>query len=125
MRWFTGSKVVHMGDLLFNGMFPYVDIDSGGSVAGLTRAAEQVLEWVDGEVTIVPGHGELADRAALERFHAMLVDCQALVTEALAVGDDANAMMANGLLDEYASWSWQFIDTARFLDMLVREAKGR
>jgi glyoxylase-like metal-dependent hydrolase (beta-lactamase superfamily II) len=123
--WFTGSKVVHMGDLLFNGMFPYVDIDSGGSVAGLTRAAEQVLEWVDGEVTIVPGHGELADRAALERFHAMLVDSQALVAEALEAGDDVDAMVRNGLLQDYESWSWSFIDTARWLDTLVREARGR
>jgi len=123
--WFTGSNVLHMGDLLFNGAFPFVDIDSGGSVAGLTSAVATVLGELPEGVRIIPGHGELADRADLERYHAMLVECQALVAEALTAGEDVEAMLAGGLLQEYESWGQGFINTRRFLETLVREASAR
>jgi glyoxylase-like metal-dependent hydrolase (beta-lactamase superfamily II) len=123
--WFTGSNVLHMGDLLFNGMFPFVDIDSGGSVTGLTAAVGEILAELDDGLKIIAGHGELADRADLERYHEMLVDCQALVAEALVAGEDVDAMLEGGLLQEYESWSWGFIDTRRFLETLVREATAR
>ena len=123
--WFSGSKVLHTGDLFFNGMFPFVDLDSGGSVAGLTRAVADLLSDLAPDVKVIPGHGPLGDRAALERYHEMLVRCQALVAEALEAGEDVEAMLANGLLVDFESWSWGFIDTRRFLETLVREARAR
>lgn len=123
--YFAGSKVAHLGDLFFNGRFPFVDLDSGGSVAGLTRAVESVLADLPEGSKIIPGHGPLATRADLERYRDMLVEAQQLVKEALAAGDDVPAMLSNGLLKAYDSWSWSFIDTKKFLETLVREQSGR
>ena len=123
--FFSGAKVAHLGDLFFNGRFPFVDLDSGGSVAGLTRAIEAILADLPEGSKIIPGHGPLAARADLERYHTMLVDTQALVKEALAAGDKVDAMVANGLLKDYESWSWAFIDTKKFLETLVREQTKR
>jgi cyclase len=119
--WFSASKVMHMGDLFFNGRFPVVDVDSGGSVEGLTRAVTYILESLEPDAKIIPGHGPLATKTDLERYHAMLVDTQALVKEALAAGDGVEAMLSNGLLKDYESWSWAFVDTRKFLETLVRE----
>jgi len=119
--WFSGSKVMHLGDLFFNGRFPFIDLDSGGSVAGLTSAVGKILADLPADVKLIPGHGPMATKADLERYHKMLVDTQALVKEALAAGDSVDAMVSNGLLKDYASWSWAFVDTKKFLETLVRE----
>src|SRR5262245_15291706 len=62
--FFTQSNVVHMGDDFFNGgMFPFIDIDSGGSVQGMIAGDEKVLAEVPDDVKIIPGHGPLATKA--------------------------------------------------------------
>jgi glyoxylase-like metal-dependent hydrolase (beta-lactamase superfamily II) len=123
--FFEGSKVAHLGDLFFNGRFPFVDLDSGGSVAGLTRAIESILAELPADAKVIPGHGPLASKGDLERYRDMLVKTQALVKEALAAGDGVQQMVSNGLLAEYESWSWAFVDTKKYLETLVRDQSGR
>src|SRR5437870_4403639 len=60
--WFRRANVVHMGDLFFNGRYPFVDLSSGGSVEGMVAAVDRVLALADGNTKIIPGHGPLADR---------------------------------------------------------------
>ena len=118
--FFRTSKVVHMGDLMFNGMFPFIDAGSGGSPTGYARSVESVLSEIDGDWKVIPGHGPLGDRDALERFHVMLVDCIERVKEGLAEGKDAGTMLRDGILNDYdAEWSWSFITTSRFLTDLA------
>jgi glyoxylase-like metal-dependent hydrolase (beta-lactamase superfamily II) len=125
--FFRTSKVVHMGDLCFNGMFPYIDAGSGGSPTGYARSVENVLAEIDGDWKVIPGHGPLADAEDLERFHVMLVDCIERVKEGLNQGKDAQTMLRDGLLADYdAEWSWSFITTARFLtDLAAALREGR
>jgi cyclase len=121
--WFHGSNVVHLGDLFFNGLFPFVDLDSGGSVRGLTQTIAELLAELPADAKLIPGHGPLASVEDLRRYHAMLVDTQALVAAALAAGKDAAAMKKEKLLSKHSSWSWAFIGEDAFLDTLVRDAK--
>lgn len=123
--FFEGSKVVHMGDLFFHERFPYIDLDSGGSVSGLRAAVTGVLGRIDDSWKVIPGHGPLASRADLAAYAAMLERTEALVREALASGDDAAAMLRNGLLADYEAMSWEFISTQRYLETLVRDLSGR
>lgn len=123
--FYETSNVVHTGDVFFNGIFPYVDLEGGGSLAGTLAAARDVLARTGEDTPIIPGHGPLGSRADLEAYVAMLEETSALVREALAAGDDVDAMLANGLLDEYESWSWRFIDTRKFLTMLASELGPR
>lgn len=70
---FRDANVIHMGDTFFNGFYPFIDTDSGGSIAGMIAAAERVLAMADEHTRIIPGHGPLADRAALMAYRDMLV----------------------------------------------------
>jgi cyclase len=66
------AGVIHLGDLFFNGAYPFIDGSTGGNVNGMIASAERTLKAVSATTRIVPGHGPLADRAALQRYHTML-----------------------------------------------------
>ena len=69
---FTGANVLHLGDTFFNGMYPVIDGGTGGSINGMIAAADRSLKLADSRTRIVPGHGPLADRAALQKFRDMM-----------------------------------------------------
>ncbi len=119
--FFTGSNVVHMGDLFFLRRFPFVDLDAGGSVRGLIASVNAILERVDDQTRIIPGHGTLASRADLVEYRDMLVDTLGRVEAALAQGATAAELERDGVLADYAEWGTGFITSSRFLDTLVRE----
>jgi cyclase len=116
--WFTKSNVVHMGDDFFNGMFPFIDMASGGSVDGYVAAVETVLGQLPAEVKIIPGHGPLATRADLERYLAMLKDTTAIVRKGVAAGKTADQLKAEKVLAAWDKWSWDFSSTDKFIDQL-------
>ena len=72
--FFTESNVLHMGDTFFNGFFPFIDQSSGGTLDGVIAAAEKALALVNDDTQIIPGHGPLGDKKALEEYHAMLLE---------------------------------------------------
>lgn len=63
---FEEPNVIHMGDNLFLGMFPFVDVDSGGSMSGMIAAHDAALAIADDDTVIIPGHGRLTDKAGLQ-----------------------------------------------------------
>src|SRR4051794_15414556 len=69
---FPVAKVVHMGDDFFNGTFPFVDIENGGSVRGVIKAVDTMVGRIDDSTKVIPGHGPLSDRKGLATFGDML-----------------------------------------------------
>jgi cyclase len=69
---FKNANVLHLGDVFFNGTYPFIDASTGGNMNGMVAAAERALAVSDAQTKIVPGHGPLADRAALQRYRTML-----------------------------------------------------
>ena len=69
---FRDSNVVHMGDVFNNAGYPFVDADNGGSLSGIVEFCEAVLEEINPSTVVVPGHGPVADYAALADYTAML-----------------------------------------------------
>jgi glyoxylase-like metal-dependent hydrolase (beta-lactamase superfamily II) len=116
--FFTGSNVVHMGDDFFAGRFPYVDTESGGSVAGLTENIAKVLSRVAADAKIIPGHGPLSTKADLEKFHRMLVETAAIVKKEIAAGKNLEAIQKAGLPEEWKDWGSGFIKTDMWLATL-------
>ena len=70
---FAKGNVLHLGDLFFNGMYPFIDVSTGGSINGMIRAAGMTLKLADASTKIVPGHGPLATREDLTKFQDMMV----------------------------------------------------
>ncbi len=69
---FEDSNVVHMGDTYFNGMYPTIDVDAGGSIRGLSRAIGLALERLNSETKVIPGHGPLSDIDGVIQYQVML-----------------------------------------------------
>jgi cyclase len=124
--FFTGSNVVHMGDDFFAGMFPFVDLGTGGSVQGLIDDVAKALTLVPADAKVIPGHGPLSTRADLERFHAMLVASTDVVRRRMQAGESLEKIQAEGLPAELAPWGKGFIDTKTWIltihDSLARDA---
>ena len=78
--YFTDSNVIHAGDLLFNGKYPYIDAKGGGSVKGYIKGLEKILMLCDNETKIIPGHGKLGNKASLKASRNMLNDLHRMVT---------------------------------------------
>lgn len=83
---FEKANVVHMGDIYFNGMYPFIDVSSGGSVNGVIKAVSHVIEESDANTKIIPGHGPLSNRAELTVYRDMLEDVRDAVAALIAKG---------------------------------------
>jgi cyclase len=123
--FFSQSNVVHMGDDFFNGMFPFVDTSSGGSVQGLIRNLDKILSTLPENTKIIPGHGPLADKAALARYTQMLKDTTAVVRAAINAGTTLEQMKKDNILAKWKDWAWQFVGTDRYLDTVYGELSKR
>lgn len=121
MIHFPGINVIHTGDVFFNGIFPYIDLDSGGSVAGYLAAQRRVLELADDETKILPGHGPLATKADMQAAMDMLVDADSRVKALVEAGKtEQEVVQDNPLADYHDKWNWGFITTERMTRTLYR-----
>ncbi len=91
---FSKANVLHTGDAFFNGFYPFIDTDSGGSIAGMIAASRKLLELADDNTRIIPGHGPLADKADLQAYHDMLVTAQANIGALKKAGKSIEEIVA-------------------------------
>ncbi len=118
---FANANVIHMGDLFFNGRYPFVDVDSGGSIDGLIAAVERVLGHADDKTQIIPGHGPLASRKDLAAYHTLLTSVRLAVAAHVTAGktlEETVAAKPTAAFDE--DWSWGFIDGDRITTLVYR-----
>lgn len=92
---FRKANVIHMGDTFFQGMYPFIDIGSGGDVRGIIRAADVALALADDDTKIIPGHGRVSNRADLEAYRGMLADLTAKVAAGIEAGQDLATIQAS------------------------------
>src|SRR3546814_12118467 len=79
MVWFEQANVLHMGDIYFNGLYPFIDVDAGGGINGMIDGVDRALALIDDRTVVVPGHGPLSNRAELIAYGKMLRDLRARV----------------------------------------------
>ncbi len=116
---FADQNIVHTGDVMFNGMFPFIDINSGGSSAGYIDGLKFILNLTDDDTRVIPGHGPLADRADVAGAIAMLQDCRAQVKALVDAGKSLEETIAAEPLAKYAEdYSWAFITAEVFTTIL-------
>ena len=117
---FTNVNVIHMGDTMFNQMFPYIDFGSGGSLDGYIEAQKTVLGLVDENTKIIPGHGPLANKADLENSIAMLEAARTLVAKLVDEGKTEEEILKLNPLSIYEKWSWGFITTEKMTKQVYK-----
>jgi cyclase len=86
---FQNANVIQMGDLFFNGMYPYIDPGTGGSITGMIAAADKVLSLADNDTKIVAGHGPLGNKADLTKSRDMLITSRDRVQRLKSTGSSA------------------------------------
>lgn len=91
---FVEADVMHLGDTFFSGMYPFLDVSSGGSIDGMIAAVDAALALAGPRTRIVPGHGPLSRRADLAKTRAMLVDVRDRVRGLIEQGMDREAVVA-------------------------------
>ena len=104
--FFPRDNVVHMGDCLFNGLYPVLDISAGGSAAGMIAAADRMLKVTNADTKLIPGHGPLATRKDLEAFRDMMIKAQGRVKDLIKAGKSLDDIQkAKPLADMDATWA--------------------
>jgi cyclase len=118
---FVMGDVLHLGDTFLNGMYPFIDVDMGGSIEGMIAAAEGALKGVNPKTKIVPGHGPVADRAALMRYRDMLVTVRDRVQKLKMAGrSEGEAVAAKPTADLDATWGQGFVQSDEFVSMVYK-----
>lgn len=123
--YFPEADVIHTGDVYFNGMYPFIDTSSGGSIDGMILAVEKVLALAGSETKIIPGHGALSNRAELETYQKMLVDVKSKTETAIAQGLSLEEFIASNPTAEYdQSWGQGFLNAEAFLTIVYNSLKN-
>lgn len=111
--FFRDSNVIHTGDQYVNlGGFPYIDRDVGGSALGLRDNIADVLEMIDDDTQIIPGHGPVATKADLERYHDQVAASIAHIEAAKQSGQTLTEIQDAGLPDRFAGYDGFMTESA-------------
>jgi glyoxylase-like metal-dependent hydrolase (beta-lactamase superfamily II) len=118
--FFTGSNVIHMGDDFFAGRFPFVDLQSGGSVEGLMKNVGEIIAQAPAGVKIIPGHGPISGIEDLRTYHGMLRETTEHIRQRVAQGRTLEQIKAEGLPEKWKEWGTGFIKTEQWIETVHR-----
>ena len=121
---FTKSNVVHLGDDYFLGSFPYIDLQNGGSIKGVIANLDALLPTLNDNVRIIPGHGGLGDKPALNEFINMLKGTVAIMNEAIRDGKTLDDVKKERTLVAWSNWATDFMPLERYEEQLYTELKA-
>ena len=112
--YFEEANILHMGDNFFHGMFPYVDIDGGGSLQGMIDAHATALSLIDENSVVIPGHGPLASKSDLNATREMLMDVQNRVAKEIEKRQYIEDILAAEILSDLNTYA-KFIDEEKMV----------
>ncbi len=116
---FKSANVMHMGDIFFNGAYPFIDVSSGGSARGLLEAVNRALAMTNARTRFIPGHGPLAGRKDLISYQEMVRTVTARVGRLVAQRRTLAQVLAAQPSAEYdAKWGKGFIKPEQFIAIL-------
>lgn len=117
--FFRKANVVHMGDTYFNGMYPFIDVGSGGSIDGMIEAARRVLGQVNDRTKIIPGHGALSDARGLLAYVEMLETVRGRVQKLVDEGKSReDVVAARPTRDFDAQWGGGFLEPDKWVGIV-------
>ena len=123
--FFPKSNVVHMGDDFVTYGFPFIDVDSGGSIDGMIDGVEKVLAQVPPDVKIIPGHGPVSSVDDVKAYLAMLKSTRDAVAKAIQKHQTLDQMKQAKLLAPWKKYSGDFINEDTFIETLYNSLTGQ
>jgi cyclase len=126
LLYFTQSNVLHTGDTFFSERFPYIDLNSGGSVDGYIEAVKKTLMLIDEDTKIIPGHGVQSNKEKYQFFLSMMEDLRTQVLAEIKLGKTEEEVANNdSITKKYddLGYSWAFINSERIRRTFYRSLK--
>ena len=123
--YFPKSNVVHMGDDFVTYGFPFIDVNSGGSIDGMISGVENAIAQLPADVKIIPGHGPVSNLDDVRAYLKMLKETRAAVQSALDQKTTLAQMKEKKLLDPWKKYSGEFISEDAFLETLYNSLTGQ
>lgn len=119
---FDEAGVVHMGDVFWNGFYPFIDTHSGGSIRGTVAAVDTALTLIDEDTAIIPGHGPLGDRAQLLAYREMLQATADRIQAMIDAGKSLDEVQAAAPTADWdPTWGNGFIKPETFVRMVYED----
>lgn len=122
--FFVQQNAVHTGDLFFKDRFPFVDVSTGGNAVTYMHNVRLLLDRIDDDTLVIPGHGPASKKVDLKRFHLMLERTIGIVRGALDQGRSVEQVIEQGLGREWQSWGRGFIDEANWIRIVAASLKA-
>lgn len=127
MLYFNDSNVLHTGDLYFNNMYPYIDLNSGGSINGYIEAVKKGLEAINEDTKIIPGHGKVSNKAEYISFLTMLETLKANILVEIEKGKIEDEVAADTSITKTyddLGYSWAFINSEKIRRTIYKSLKN-
>ena len=117
--FFPNANVLHMGDVFFNGFYPFIDASTGGHINGMIAGVQSARRMVSGQTKIVPGHGPVAGRAVLDAYAHMLTTVRDNVQKLKASGRTLAEVQAAKPSAEFdATWGRGMMNPDNFVGLV-------
>ncbi len=121
--FFHNSNVLHTGDTFWNGIYPFIDRSTGGSIDGMIRAAQWNVDICDAETLVVSGHAKpIGNRDELRTFLDMLVSIRDAVAARKSKGMTLEEVQAQHPTSRFDAVWGQFVISPDFFTKLVYES---
>jgi glyoxylase-like metal-dependent hydrolase (beta-lactamase superfamily II) len=118
---FTEADVIHVGDTWWNGIYPFIDYSSGGSIDGSIEAAEANVARVTENTIVIPGHGAVGNKADLVEFRDMLVAIRDKVAALKETGKSLEQTVAAKPTSEFDDkWGRFVVTPAAFTELVYQ-----
>ena len=118
--FFERANVVHMGDDFFAGRFPFVDLESGGSVQGMINNVTTLLTQIPADARLIPGHGPLSTIDDLKTYRNTLAETAKIVQNAMKKKKTLDEIKKAGLPDKYKEFGSGFIKTDAWIETVYK-----
>src|ERR1700722_10162184 len=116
---FQNANVISMGDLFFNGMYPYIDPGTGGTIDGMIAAANKIISLADNSTKIVAGHGPLGNKADLAKSRDMLITSRDRVEKLKSMGKSAlEAVAEKPFVDLDPIWGQGIVNSDQWVQIV-------
>jgi glyoxylase-like metal-dependent hydrolase (beta-lactamase superfamily II) len=123
--YFEQADVLHAGDVCVLYGYPFIDLDSGGSIAGMVAGLDRILQIAGPGTVVIPGHGPLADRARVQQLRDRLAEARSRVQKLIAQGKTLEEVIAAKPLADYdVEWGKSFIKNDQFVATIYRSETG-
>lgn len=115
---FSDANIIHAGDMFFNKVFPFIDLNNGGNIDGFIAGQQRIIELADENTKIIPGHGPLGNKTDVQTAMDMLIAVKSCVKPLVDQGMSMEEVLKENPLAPFGYWAWFHINIERMTKVI-------